>query len=131
VAQDRCATFDCYGTLIAGTAGFAVSSHAIEPTPQVGGARSYREVMTAAMPELGAPANEVSALADELPSSDALPEVRRALETARDPGRAHWARFFEETGAPREKHVHVAQSHFHDITPAMEFPETLDELVTA
>jgi 2-haloacid dehalogenase len=75
------------------------------------------------------------------------------------PGHAHWARFFEETGAPRETHVHVAQSHFHDVVPASELglrtvwinrygeqreppptreladlsrlPETLDELVAA
>ena len=36
------------------------------------------------------------------------------------PGRAHWQRFFEETDAPRDGHVHVAQSHYHDIVPAQE-----------
>src|SRR5438034_1337215 len=36
------------------------------------------------------------------------------------PAHRHWDRFFEETGAPREGHVHVAQSHFHDIEPATE-----------
>ena len=36
------------------------------------------------------------------------------------PGHLHWSRFFEETAAPRETHVHVAQSHFHDIAPANE-----------
>jgi 2-haloacid dehalogenase len=36
------------------------------------------------------------------------------------PGHAHWQRFFEQTGAPHERHVHVAQSHFHDIRPAHE-----------
>jgi 2-haloacid dehalogenase len=36
------------------------------------------------------------------------------------PGHEHWLRFFEESGAPREGHVHVAQSHFHDIVPAHE-----------
>ena len=36
------------------------------------------------------------------------------------PGHRHWERFFEETGASREGHVHVAQSHFHDIVPAGE-----------
>jgi 2-haloacid dehalogenase len=73
------------------------------------------------------------------------------------PGQRHWLRFFDETGASRESHVHVAQSHFHDIVPANELglrsiwinryhercepsatrelpdlarlPETLDELV--
>ena len=76
------------------------------------------------------------------------------------PGHEHWLRFFEESGAPRRGHVHVAQSHFHDIVPAHELglkidldqpsrqstarprrresfatcrllPETLDELVAA
>jgi len=36
------------------------------------------------------------------------------------PGHRHWERFFEQTGAPREGHVHVAQSHFHDVVPATE-----------
>jgi 2-haloacid dehalogenase len=36
------------------------------------------------------------------------------------PGHTHWSRFSEETGAPPERHVHVAQSHFHDIAPANE-----------
>src|SRR5947199_3928645 len=36
------------------------------------------------------------------------------------PGHRHWERFFEETGALRERHVHVAQSHFHDVVPATE-----------
>jgi 2-haloacid dehalogenase len=75
------------------------------------------------------------------------------------PGHTHWSRFFQETGAAREAHVHVAQSHFHDIAPANELglrsiwinrygerhdppptrelddlsrlPDTLDELVAA
>lgn len=36
------------------------------------------------------------------------------------PAHRHWERFFEETGANRDRHVHVAQSHFHDIVPANE-----------
>jgi 2-haloacid dehalogenase len=36
------------------------------------------------------------------------------------PTHRHWERFFDETGAPREGHVHVAQSHFHDVVPATE-----------
>ena len=75
------------------------------------------------------------------------------------PAHRHWLRFFDETGAPRDGHVHVAQSHFHDIVPANELglrsvwinrygerheppptrelpdlsrlPETLDELAAA
>ena len=36
------------------------------------------------------------------------------------PGHRHWERFFEQTGAPRAGHVHVAASLFHDIAPAKE-----------
>jgi 2-haloacid dehalogenase len=36
------------------------------------------------------------------------------------PAHRHWERFFAETGADRERHVHVAQSYFHDIVPANE-----------
>ena len=34
------------------------------------------------------------------------------------PARGHWDRFFAETGAATDQHVHVAQSHFHDVVPA-------------
>jgi 2-haloacid dehalogenase len=36
------------------------------------------------------------------------------------PGHRHWEVFDEQTGADRESHIHVAQSHFHDIAPASE-----------
>jgi 2-haloacid dehalogenase len=36
------------------------------------------------------------------------------------PAHRHWERFFEQTHAPREGHVHVAASLFHDIAPATE-----------
>jgi 2-haloacid dehalogenase len=36
------------------------------------------------------------------------------------PAHLHWERFFDETGADRDRSVHVAQSHFHDIVPANE-----------
>ena len=36
------------------------------------------------------------------------------------PRHRHWLQFLEETGAPRDAHVHVAQSHYHDIVPATE-----------
>jgi 2-haloacid dehalogenase len=36
------------------------------------------------------------------------------------PGHGHWERFFEITTAERDRYVHVAQSHFHDIAPAIE-----------
>jgi 2-haloacid dehalogenase len=75
------------------------------------------------------------------------------------PAHRHWEEFFHRTRAPREGHVHVAASLFHDIAPANELrlrsvwinrlggqatpeptrelpdllalPETLDELVPA
>jgi 2-haloacid dehalogenase len=75
------------------------------------------------------------------------------------PAHRHWEEFFQRTRAPREGHVHVAASQFHDIGPAnelglvsvwinrlgeeathtptrelpdlFELPETLDELVPA
>jgi 2-haloalkanoic acid dehalogenase type II len=34
------------------------------------------------------------------------------------PGPGHWRAFYDSTGADAERHVHVAQSHFHDIAPA-------------
>jgi 2-haloacid dehalogenase len=36
------------------------------------------------------------------------------------PAHRHWERFFEETGAAANTHVHVAASLFHDIAPANE-----------
>ena len=215
MAGDRWATFDCYGTLIDWNGGIRRELgrvfgeeradaqleryHDVEPALEAGGERTYREVMTEAMRELGAPAGEEGGLADALPSWEPFPEVRPALEEARSrgwklgilsntdrdfieasmkqigvpfelaivaseigsykPGHRHWLQFFEETGAPRDGHVHVAQSHFHDVVPAIELglrtvwinryqerheppptrelpdlarlPDTLDELVAA
>jgi 2-haloacid dehalogenase len=36
------------------------------------------------------------------------------------PAHGHWRTFYESTGADGDLHVHVAQSHFHDIAPANE-----------
>jgi 2-haloacid dehalogenase len=36
------------------------------------------------------------------------------------PARGHWQAFYEQTDADQARHVHVAQSHFHDIVPATE-----------
>lgn len=36
------------------------------------------------------------------------------------PAPGHWEAFFARTGAERGRHVHVAASRFHDITPARE-----------
>jgi 2-haloacid dehalogenase len=174
VAAERWGTFDCYGTLIDWNGGIRrelarvfgedradaqlEQYHQIEPALQLGGERTYREVMTSAMAELGAPAGEEACLAAALPSWEPFPEVPGALEAARargwklavlsnsdrdlieaslaqigvpfelaivaseirsyKPAHAHWLHFFEQTGAARNRHVHVAQSHFHDIGPA-------------
>ena len=171
---DRWATFDCYGTLIDWNGGIRRELarvfgeeradaqleryHDVEPALQAGGARSYRDVMTESMRELGAPETEVAGLAQALPSWEPFPEVREALEKARQrgwrlailsntdrdfieasqerigaefelaivaseigsykPAHRHWLTFFEQTEADRERHVHVAQSHFHDVVPA-------------
>jgi 2-haloacid dehalogenase len=36
------------------------------------------------------------------------------------PAHGHWSAFYAQFGADPERHVHVAQSHFHDIVPAHE-----------
>ena len=36
------------------------------------------------------------------------------------PAHGHWREFYEATGADRPRHVHMAQSHFHDVVPAHE-----------
>ena len=36
------------------------------------------------------------------------------------PAHGHWDAFFAQTGAPRDRYVHVAQSQFHDIVVADE-----------
>jgi 2-haloacid dehalogenase len=212
---DRWATFDCYGTLIDWNGGIRRELarvfgeeradqqleryHEVEPTLEVGGDRTYREVMAATLAELGAPDDEQDSLARALPSWEPHPEVRGALEAARragwklailsntdrdfieasmqrigvpfelaivaseigsyKPAHGHWDRFFERVDVARERHVHVAQSHVHDVVPTQELglqsvwinrygerreppptrelpdlsqlPETLDELVPA
>jgi 2-haloacid dehalogenase len=171
---ERWATFDCYGTLIDWNGGVRRELvrvfgedradeqleryHDIEPALQADGTRTYRDVMTAAMRELGAPEEEAEGLARSLPSWEPFPEVHDALTDARSrgwklailsntdadlleasverigvpfdatvvaseigsykPAHRHWLVFFDRTGAPREGHVHVAQSHFHDVVPA-------------
>jgi 2-haloacid dehalogenase len=176
VAAERWVTFDCYGTLIDWNGGIRrelvrvfgedraddqlARYHEVEPELQADGERTYREVMTAAMAELGAPVGEETDLAAALPSWEPFPEVPAALEEARGrgwklavlsnsdrdlieasiaqigvpfelavvaseirsykPAHAHWDQFFELTDAARARHVHVAQSHFHDIVPAHE-----------
>ena len=173
---ERWATFDCYGTLIDWSGGIRGELarvfgeeradeqleryHDIEPSLQVGGERTYREVMREAMRELGAGPDDEDALARSLPSWPPFPEVRSALEDARSrgwrlavlsntdrdfieaslerigvrfelavvaseiksykPAHRHWLHFFDSVDVPRERYVHVAQSHYHDIVPANE-----------
>jgi 2-haloacid dehalogenase len=103
-----------------------------------------RDFIEASMEQIGVPF-ELAIVASEIGSYK--------------PAHAHWERFFELVEVPRERHVHVAQSHVHDIVPAAELglrtvwvnrygerrkpaptreltdltplPETLDELATA
>jgi 2-haloacid dehalogenase len=42
------------------------------------------------------------------------------------PAHGHWRAFYESTGADKTRHVHVAQSHFHDIAPAHRARHPLD-----
>jgi 2-haloacid dehalogenase len=66
---------------------------------------SDRDFIDASEEQLGVPF-ELSIVASEIGSYK--------------PGHRHWERFFEQTKAPREGHVHVAASLFHDIAPANE-----------
>jgi 2-haloacid dehalogenase len=102
VAGDRWATFDCYGTLIDWNGGIRGELarvfgeeqadellhryHELEPALEADGTRSYREVLTEAMRQLGAPAGEEGGLARSLPGWQPFPEVRGALERARANG---------------------------------------------
>jgi 2-haloacid dehalogenase len=99
---DAWATFDCYGTLIDWNDGirrvlarvfgearadeYLRRYHAIEPRLQHDGRLTYRQVLTEAMRELGAPAPEVTALADSLPEWPPFPEVPAALVALRARG---------------------------------------------
>jgi 2-haloacid dehalogenase len=175
--MERWATFDCYGTLVDWRGGQRAQLarifgeeradelleryHELEPRiEREQPALSYRDVMAAALRELGAPPEEQDALGRSLPEWPVFPEVTVALAEARargwrlaalsntdfdlikqsisaigvpfdaaivasdigsyKPEHGHWETFFERTGAPLEGHVHVAQSHFHDIVPATE-----------
>ena len=101
--MERWATFDCYGTLIDWNGGIGrelervfgaarageqlLAYHEVESEIQrEDPARSYREVMAAALARLGAPADEQDALGRSLPGWDAFPEVPEALEQARAGG---------------------------------------------
>jgi 2-haloacid dehalogenase len=96
------ATFDCYGTLIdwnggirrvlADVFGEDVADaqlrryHHVETQLEHDGTRTYRQVLTDAMRELGADDRRARALADSLPSWTPFPEVPAALASLRDRG---------------------------------------------
>ncbi len=106
--MDRWATFDCYGTLIdrEGGIGAALAEvwpeadrdallarfHEVEPALQADGSRSYRQVLSAAVPAvaeaegLAVPDGGVSALAASLPSWPPFPEAAEALGELKDRG---------------------------------------------
>jgi 2-haloacid dehalogenase len=64
---------------------------------------SDRDLIEASIDEIGVPF-ERSIVASEIGSYK--------------PAHGHWHAFYEATAADRTMHVHVAQSHFHDIVPA-------------
>jgi 2-haloacid dehalogenase len=105
---DRWATFDCYGTLIDWNAGIRAALagiwpdddpeallaayHEAEPGLEADGTRSYREVLTRAVFEVGA-ARKVAvpdgvglALADSVSSWQPFPEVSASLGRLREDG---------------------------------------------
>src|SRR5881392_1273183 len=102
MAGARWATFDCYGTLIDWNGGlrdvFARAFgeeradeqleryHDVEPVLEADGSRTYRQVLTDAMRELGASDDDADALARSLPTWKPFPEVRSALNEARGRG---------------------------------------------
>jgi 2-haloacid dehalogenase len=66
---------------------------------------SDRDLIAASMKRLGVPF-DLAIVAEDVQSYK--------------PAHGHWERFYEMTTADRNRHVHVAQSHFHDIVPADE-----------
>jgi 2-haloacid dehalogenase len=64
---------------------------------------SDRDLIAASMERIGVPF-ELAVVASEIGSYK--------------PARRHWEVFYEQSGADRGRHVHVAQSHFHDVVPA-------------
>ena len=66
---------------------------------------SDRDLIEASMGEIGVPFDS-AIVASEIGSYK--------------PAHGHWHAFYESTGADRDRHVHVAESHFHDIVPASE-----------
>jgi 2-haloacid dehalogenase len=100
--MQRWATFDCYGTLIDWNGGIReelatvfggdrvdeqlARYHELEPALEADGTRAYRDVMTEAMRQLGAPAGREYGLAESLPGWVAFPEVQASLAELRRRG---------------------------------------------
>ncbi len=98
----RWASFDCYGTLIDWDGGvraelarvfgedaagaLLVRYHELEPPLQRDGTLIYREVLTEAMRQLGAPAGTEFGLAEAVSTWPSFPEVRESLEELRRRG---------------------------------------------
>jgi 2-haloacid dehalogenase len=98
----RWATFDCYGTLIDWNRGIRAvlanvfgedaadarlaQYHQIEPRLEHDGRLTYRQVLTRAMRELGAPGTAHDDLAASLAAWPPFPEVPAALRALRDRG---------------------------------------------
>jgi 2-haloacid dehalogenase len=143
VAGDRWATFDCYGTLIDWNGGIRSGLarvfgedradellhryHEREPRLEADGNRSYREVLTEAMRELGAPVGEDDVLALSLPEWTPFPEVPAALREARANGwklallsntdRDYIEASQEQIGVPFE--LAIVASDIHSYKPAL------------
>jgi 2-haloacid dehalogenase len=66
---------------------------------------SDRDLIEASMERIGVPF-ELAVVAGEIGSYK--------------PAQRHWEVFYEQSGADHGRHVHVAQSHFHDVAPAKE-----------
>jgi hypothetical protein len=91
--------------------------HELEPRVQSDDPRArYRDVMAAVLSEL---ATEVGR---ELPleKEDVTGAIVASEVGSYKPALGHRRAFYEATEADRDRHVHVAQSHFHDIVPAHE-----------
>jgi 2-haloacid dehalogenase len=100
--MDRWATFDCYGTLIDWNGGIGrelarvfgeeradeqlVRYHEVERELQREGTRTYRQVLTEAMRQLGAPTGEEHGLAESLPAWRPFSEVPHTLDELRRRG---------------------------------------------
>jgi 2-haloalkanoic acid dehalogenase type II len=153
VGGERWATFDCYGTLIDWNGGIRdelvrvfgeeradallVRYHVLERELEADGARSYREVLTAAMGGLGAPSEEENALANSLPQWRPFPEVPPALEATRACGwklailsntdRDYIEASMEQLGVPFE--VAIVASEIGSYKPALGHWRAFEERV--